>query len=194
MGTLLSGCAVPAAAPGSSTPAASAPLVAAKTPSGSGWSQRGVFVFGPLLYDLRKNIWRYVSRSGGIEDCSDGSFYCLTGGPSVVLPRSCAIARAEAEWKMQGIRMRVAARHEEATNFHGLPPGRQDIVLLFREGSRWAVFEYKPEAGVLAIYFDPTMRSDIATAAATEGLEALRRRPDRYELVTLDPFGPCKKV
>jgi hypothetical protein len=159
----------------------------------------GVHVFGLILYDLEKNRWRFGTARIGhgigiIQNCSDARFFCLLGGAAIALPRKCSeLARLDT-WEAGGVRMRVAARHRPLVERHDFPyPVAEEILLLYREGSRWAVFEYLLGFGVTAIYLDPTHREDIASFAETQDLDALGRRKDRHELLTLDAFGGCDK-
>lgn len=156
------------------------------------WSNRNVFVFGPAVIDLQRERFRFGPVSRAIRDCSDAEYYCITGGLSLVLPRRCQRSAEISGWDFEGNAVRIAARVQRVLEPHEGPPnGTCQGSLLFSENNRSLLYHYEYEAGVVAIYLDPTFSRDLVEAVRAGAITGDFQDQDRFDLITLDPFGPC---
>lgn len=164
------------------------PAPAATAPAASGWSERGVFVLGSLVFDIRGSFFRAGPFVGRIEDCSNSEFYCLrTLDFELVLPRNCGAIAVGDVW-----RVGEAETHVLHYDTSGVLPR----AYLGNPNRRSIVYHYGVN-GVGAIYWDYTGQNDLVALAAAGSIEGWFRgsavRHQIYnELITFDSFGPCR--
>lgn len=168
----------------------------------SGWSDRGVFVFGSLLLDFKKRIAAYGIQSSELSDCSQGSYYCASSEiVRIVIPRNCKdlhALKAGMIFESNGIRTQVLSVRKDLSDVQKIHPvGTGTIAYLGNTQFPFIVYKYDPVLGVRSVYLDIFKRINFVEMARDEDLlAALERRhlrPDLYEneLITLDRFGSC---
>lgn len=154
------------------------------------WSDRGVFVFGGIVFDIRYGHLRYGPVGELIEDCSNDDFYCLrTPTFELALPRRCRPVAVGDLWQVGDVEIRVLYHDTSGImprTFLG-NPDRKSVVYLYERNS------------VLAIFWDP-LGEDLVAMASDGSLErwlrnsvtVSRRAQIDHQLITYDAFGQCR--
>ncbi len=153
-----------------------------------GWSERGLFVFGDIVFDFWERKWRMGPFAHALDDCSNAEFYCArTEAMPVTVPKTCRKIRVGDEWATEGVVTRVIAEvkqeGEPARTFYYLAtPGRGDFV-----------YAYHEREGILRVYYDETRKMNFVQLARKEGaLRELRVLEFSRVLTTFEAFGGCR--
>lgn len=153
-----------------------------------GWSERGLFVLGDIVFDFWERKWRMGPFTHSLDDCSNSEFYCArTGVMPVTVPKTCRRTNVGDEWATGGVVARVVAQvnleGEPARTFYYLAtPGRTDFV-----------YEYHEREGLTRVFYDETGKVNFVQLA--QGSAALRELQFlRYSrlLITFETFGGCR--
>lgn len=162
------------------------------------WSDRGVFVFGPLLIDFAANKGTEVLQGSyryQIVDCSNASFYCASGHyVKIALPKVCQQeVRTGTVWAVGNVTTTVLYRGRSS------PPIEKVITETFLLGSKNTpnvVWTYRNDAGVTGLYIDSSNKTDLVSVALEKGVDGLNNGLHKthrfYERLTSDAFGSCK--
>lgn len=158
--------------------------------SAPAWSERGVFVFGDLVFDFQKQLEVYGPVVTTLVNCSDETYFCAYASYlHIVLPRKCPEFKVGQSWSHAGIKTVVLSVHQEGQEtIHTFV---RNIVLLGSSGFPGVVYEYTRDIGVTGIYVDSSF--DLVAAALSGGLLPDRIQGAFQNLVTLDHFGQCTR-
>jgi hypothetical protein len=155
-----------------------------------GWSERGIFVLGSLVFDVRGRFFRSGPTVDRIEDCSNGEYYCLrTAGFELVLPRRCGPLAEGQVWRVGTAETRIL----RIDRSRALP-----VAYLGDPARKSIVYRYGLNRGIEAIYWDPEGENDLVGVAGRGDLaEWVRGHPRRarlhHQLNTFDAFGRCRQ-
>ena len=162
-------------------------------------TDRGVFVFGPLLLDFRENR-EVLLQTARLANCSTERFFCVDGGVvNFVLPRECGPIAVGDTWRSGGLETTVIGR-TTIRNPH-YPHLSEPGFYVHTNVEPTAVFLYVPSAGVRRIFYDLRGRTDFVSRARNGTLDAFFleaiRDPLRQHLVmsriTLDTLAECRR-
>jgi hypothetical protein len=161
--------------------------LAAEPASPPPWSERGVFVFGPVVLDFPKSVERFDNLVDGPTNCSNAEHYCVDGTIfHLVLPKTCRDMKVGESWTLDGIT--TAVLRQDAGTYYLGDPARPS-----------AVYEYEHDAGVMGFYYDALGIIDFVRLARETGIPADYRKqeslgPDSkyFSLTSLDLFGRCE--
>jgi hypothetical protein len=163
------------------------------------WS-RGVFVFGDVLFDFGRGLFRAGVFRSTLEDCSDAQFFCARSDhASVVAPRFCEDLSIGSGWSLAGVTTRVIDQVEKPLGHLGVP-GAQWYIL-WSDTTPQTAFVYSESWGVQALLFDPNMQMDFRGMAENGELGDFVTKAARGDgtarafympLVTSDAFAGCQ--
>lgn len=153
------------------------------------WSERGVFVFGAMVFDIRSGHFRAGPFVDRIEDCSNDEFYCLrTRDFELALPRACRRIAVGDVWRVGGVETHVLY-HDTSR----VPP----VTYLGNPARRSVVYRYG-FTSVGSIYWDSSGETDLVAMAAAGSLSEWMGSPNprwarmHHSLITFDAFGECR--
>lgn len=173
----------------------------------SAWSDRGVFVFGGLVFDFLYDRYQGGPWGGPISDCSNATYFCMTSRPfNLAVPRYCSTLLAGVKagdiWRAGPVQTEVL--HVDISET--VP--RFTTLYLGSKTAPGLVYQYETDRGVTMIFYDDpgpgTWNSDtgidfvaIARAGGMKqwayGASLDRTKANRMKgLITLDRFGECK--
>lgn len=177
------------------TPAAAA----TSTHVSSGNWNRGIHVFGDVLFDFgikRVAAGYFVSE---LSDCSDERFYCLSASfAKLTVPKVCEDIKVGSTWSTRGVTTRVVAK-ADAPQGHLTVPMQQWYYLMSDENPEM-VFVYMQRGGVQAVLFDPNRQVGFDRIAQQGGLSdfadqsrrgASVEAPYWNSQITRDVFAGC---
>jgi len=157
------------------------------------WSERGVFAFGDLILDFRRNMERRGPFVAPLADCSERGLLCARGGiVRIVLPKTCGIKVGQV-WTAGDIQTRVLFKTNYTPGPHNV---NEETYYLASNGVKNVLYEYKPSVGVFGIYHDPLDSVDFIAMANVSTLNNIRREKPHYYLPlnTFDGFGACGRT
>ena len=163
------------------------------TAANAAWSERGMFVFDGIYFDLKYKFVSWGPLSEALDDCSDQKLYCATAETfTIVVPKTCdQNIDVGQSWTLAGNTTRVVYRR---TVSFLLPARKVTQFFLVSNNNNHVVYVYSAWDGVTDIYFS----DDIDFVKLIKSGRYARGLPERsiyrHSLATADPFGLCRGV
>lgn len=160
---------------------------------------RGIFVYGDLSLDFRKEVEIY-GRVNRLRDCSTDRYFCAKGDIfNIVLPKDCRELRLGAVWRVGNLETRVLGSQKQTESLHRRFYIPADHYYLQTNVRPEIVYTFSADRGLTQVFHDPTGGTDFVALAREGRIEAFQqessgnpaRRSAVKSLLTFDTFAEC---